>query len=141
MEFTQGFPIVQYADDTLLIMEGCSSQLLHLKTLLEYFALSSGLKVNYSKSTMVPISISEDMALLLAQTFGCTARSLPFIYLGLPLGLTKPKVEDFSPLVSKCERRLISTSTFLSQAGRLEITNAVFTSLPMFFLCIAQDSS
>lgn len=59
--------------------------------------------------------------------------ALPFTYLSLPLGLTKPKVEGFLPLVSRCERRLISMSTFLSQAGRLELTNAVFTSMLMFF--------
>jgi hypothetical protein len=29
----------------------------------------------------------------------------PFTYLGLPMGTTKPKVEHFSPLVSKIERR------------------------------------
>jgi len=31
----------------------------------------------------------------LAQTFGCSKGTLPFTYLGLPLGLTKLKVEDF----------------------------------------------
>lgn len=102
---------------------------------LQDFAASTGLKVNYSKSMMVPINISEQRTHFLAQTFGCSIGSLPFTYLGLPLGLTKPKVEDFTPIVSKCERRLISTSTFLNQAGRLEITNAVFTSLPMIHLC------
>ena len=72
---------------------------------------------------MVPINISEGKLEILARTFGCATGSLPFTYLGLPLGITKPKVEDFLPLVNKCERRLASVSTFLSQAGRLEITN------------------
>jgi len=34
--------------------------------------------------------------------------------------------------VTKCERRLSYTSAFLSQAGRLEVTNSIFTSFPMF---------
>jgi hypothetical protein len=34
-----------------------------------------------------------------------------------------------------CERRLSSISSFLNQTGRLELTNAVFTSLPTFFMC------
>jgi len=38
------------------------------------------------------------------------------------------------PLVSRCERRLVCTSLFLSQAGKLQITNSVFTSLPTFFM-------
>lgn len=116
-------------------MEGCPTQLLHLKQLLQDFAVSTGLKVNYSKSMMVPVNISEQRTHFLAQTFGCSIGPLPFTYLGLPLGLTKPKVEDFTPIVSKCERRLIITYTFLNQAGRLEITNTMFTSMTMFHLC------
>jgi hypothetical protein len=61
---------------------------------------------------------------------------MPFAYLlGLPLGTTKPKVIDFLPLISKCERRLSSTPIYLSQAGRLQMTNVVFSALPTFNLC------
>ena len=95
---------------------------------------SVGLKVNYSKSMLVPINVEENRTSLLAQLFGCVVGSLPFTYLGLPLGLTKPKVIDFLLLVTKCERRLAFTSSFLSQAGRLEVTNSIFTSFPMFFM-------
>jgi hypothetical protein len=129
------FPVIQYADDTLIIMEGCSSQLLFLKTLLGNFSSSTGLRVNFAKSLMIPINIDSDRMNALAQAFGCSIGSLPFTYLGLPLGLSKPKVEEFLPLVSKCERRLASFSTFLSQAGRLQMTNAVLSSLPTFYLC------
>lgn len=114
MSYTQDFPILQYADDTLIIMEGCPTQLSHLKALLGDFATSTGLKVNYSKSMLVPINIAMDKTNLLAQSFGCMVGSLPFTYLGLPLGMTKPNIEDFLPLVSRCERRLVSTSIFLS---------------------------
>jgi hypothetical protein len=48
------FPIVQYADDTFLIMEACPTQLLTLKQLLSTFASDTGLKVNYNKSVMIP---------------------------------------------------------------------------------------
>jgi hypothetical protein len=44
-------------------------------------------------------------------------------------------VADYWPLVSKCERRMVSVSTFLSQAGRLQMTNAVLTALPTFTMC------
>jgi len=87
-------------------MEACSRQLLTLKALLHSFGESTGLKVNYSKSVMVPINIQESKLDHLARTLNCETGKLPFTYLGLPLGLTKPKVIDFSPLVSKCERRV-----------------------------------
>jgi hypothetical protein len=68
----------------------------------------------------------------LANTFNCEVGKLPFTYLGLPLSLTKPKIIDFTPIVNRCERRLVATSAFLSQAGRLEITNSVLSALPTF---------
>lgn len=48
MDFTQDFPIIQYVDDSLVVMEGCHIQHLCLKRLLEDFAIASCLKVNYS---------------------------------------------------------------------------------------------
>jgi hypothetical protein len=115
-------------------MEAFPSQIAALKNILHVFSTSTGLKVNYAKSMLVPINVDEARTNMLAQLFGCAIGSLPFTYLGLPLGLTKPKAIDFLPLVNKCERRLAYTSAFLSQAGRLDVTNSIFTSFPMFFM-------
>lgn len=41
------FPILQYANDSLLIMQADVTQFICLKGLLEAFAQSTGLKVNY----------------------------------------------------------------------------------------------
>jgi hypothetical protein len=57
------FPIIQYADDTLLIMQ-CSRQLLCLKALLKIFAQSTGLRVNFTKSCLLPINLSNEKAAL-----------------------------------------------------------------------------
>lgn len=134
LQCSSDFPILQYVDDTLIIMEGCGAQLFVLKALLQCFSLSTGLKVNFQKSMMVPINVSPEKLTHLARTFGCSTGSLPFTYLGLPMGITKPRVE-FLPIVNKCERRLVSTSLYLSQAGRLQLTNSVFTALPTFSMC------
>ena len=119
-------------------MEACPQQMTALKNILQDFASTTGLKVNFSKSMLIPINLEENRTNLLAQLFGCTVGTLPFTYLGLPLGLTKPKVIDFLPLVNKCERRLSYTSAFLSQAGRLEVTNSIFTAMPMYFMSTFQ---
>jgi len=50
LQYSLDFPILQYADDTLIIMEGCGRQLFTLKALLNSFATSTGLKINFSKS-------------------------------------------------------------------------------------------
>jgi hypothetical protein len=129
------FPIIQYADDTILILEACPRQLFFLKAMLNSFADSTGLHVNYNKSNIYPINVSEQKMAMLANTFHCKVGSLPFTYLGLPLGLKRPNLEAFLPLIQKIERRLASTSIFLSQAGRLQMVNAVFSSLPTFYMC------
>jgi hypothetical protein len=103
--------------------------------MLQSFFDSTRLRVNFNKSFMVPININEEKFNYLVSTFGCAKGSLPFTYLGLPLGITKPRIEEFLPFVTKCERRLVSTSMFLSQAGKLEITNTILTALPTFHLC------
>ena len=92
------FPILQYADDTLIFMRGDLSEPTHLKEILTNFAEASGVRVNYEKSMMIPINIADDRLNLLANSFGCSTGSLPFTYLGLPLSLTKPSVTDFCPL-------------------------------------------
>jgi hypothetical protein len=129
------FPIVQYADDTLLIMQACPTQLLALKDLLQTFASATGLRVNYSKSCLLPINIDDQRLLLLANTFGCAVGTLPFTYLGLPLGTTKPSVQDMSPIVDQIERRLNASARFLDYGGRLTFLTSVLSSLPTHFLC------
>ena len=49
---------------------------------------------------LVPINMEEQAASFLAQSFGCQVGSLPFTYITLPLGTTKPKVIDFLPMVT-----------------------------------------
>jgi hypothetical protein len=114
-------------------MEACPNQLLTLKNLLQSFAASTGLKVNYHKSVMVPLNLSEEKLDQLCTTFQCQKGSLPFTYLGLPLGITKPNIEHFIPLVQRVEKRLTCTSSFLSQGGKLEMVNSVFSSSAIFY--------
>jgi hypothetical protein len=131
----QDFHIVQYADDTLLIMEAYPKQLFFLKAILNSFATSTGLRVNYNKSSMYLINVNPGKMEILSRTFNCQIGSMPFTYLGLPLGLSKPRLQHFLPLIQRIEKRLSCTSNFLSQARRLELVNSVFSALPTFFMC------
>jgi hypothetical protein len=63
------FPIVQYVDDTLVLLQADVKQHLFLKALLHSFAASTGLQVNYRKSHMYPINVSQDKLSHLAATF------------------------------------------------------------------------
>ena len=87
LSYGSDFPVIQYADDTILILEACPRQLFFLKAMLNSFADSTGLHVNCNKSNIYPINVSEQKMALLANTFHCKVGALPFTYLGLPLRL------------------------------------------------------
>jgi hypothetical protein len=105
------FRIIQYTDNTLLILQVDTNQLFFLKALLSNFEESSGLRVNYRKSQMVPINVQPYRMAILVSTFGCQIGSLLFTYLGLPMGTTKPRIEDLTPMMDRIERRLSACST------------------------------
>jgi hypothetical protein len=88
-----GFPVIQYADDTIILMKADQSQLLCLKATLETFAQSTGIRVNYSKSGIVPLNMSQGKVEIMTGVFGYKMQEMPFTYLGLPLGTIKPRVE------------------------------------------------
>jgi hypothetical protein len=94
---------------------------------------STSLKVNYAKSHIVPINVSIEKLNHLAASFQCQG-ALPFTYLGLPLSIYKPTIQECLPLVHKVERRLINTSIFLGQGGKLQLVNSVLSSLPTFYV-------
>ena len=72
---------------------------------------------------------------ILAGTFGCDIGSMPFTYLGLPMGTTKPKIDDFTPMMDRVERRLSACSTWLSYSGRLEMINSGITPITTYAMC------
>ena len=67
--FGGDFPIIQYTDDTLLILPGDARTLFNLKGLLRSFFDSTGLHVNFGKSFLVPINMFESRATHLDRTF------------------------------------------------------------------------
>lgn len=120
---------------TILIMKASQREIFNLKAILQTFTASTGLQVNFQKSCMVPINTTPEEMELMAGTFGCAIGGMPFTYLGLPLGTTKPTVEDHAPIISKMERKLSSTSVFLALAGRVTYINSAVRSMPIYAMC------
>jgi hypothetical protein len=103
LRYTSDFPILQYANDTLLIMEVNSQQLMALKSILNTFANSTGLKVNYAKSNMYHINISQEKLQHLATPVGnfpVLSRSSPIYILGI----------TFEYYQTECPRLLTTTA-------------------------------
>jgi mannosylglycoprotein endo-beta-mannosidase len=129
------FLVIQYADDTLIVLPADAKQLICLKAILHTFSESTGLRVNYQKSNMYPINMDSERLVHFASTLNFKTGSFPFTYLGLPLGITKPTLEYFLPMVSRVDRRLCGIADFLNYGGKLELVKSVLSSLPIFFMC------
>jgi hypothetical protein len=83
---------------------------------------------------MYPIIAAHDKMTILANTFGCDIGTYPFTYLGLPMGTTKPRVEDLTPLMHRV-RRLSACSSWLSYSGRLEMVNSSISPIVTYAMC------
>ena len=102
---------------------------MQLKTLLQMLSQSTRLHVNYSNSSIVPINISNERANYLTKSFGCKTETLPFTYLVLPLGTTKPSVQDLIPIIARIDKKLYGIANFMNYVGRLTYVNSVITVL------------
>ena len=65
-----------YADDIVLFCEANSKQLMYLGWTLMWFEAYSGLKMNLSKSEIIPVGRVDNIEML-ASELGCGVGSLP----------------------------------------------------------------
>lgn len=60
---------------------------------------------------------------------------MPLTYLGLPVGTSRPTIQDLMPLICSAERRLTSTMAMMSYGGKLSWLNSTATSLLIYAMC------
>jgi hypothetical protein len=127
--------ILQYADDTFCIGTASVENLWALKAILRGFEMASGLRVNFGKSCLVGINVSNDFICMASNFLNCRIGHTPFKYLGLPVGANPRLSSTWKPVVDAIKRRLNSWGNkFISLGGRIVLINAVLNSIPVFFL-------
>ncbi|PWA74343.1 reverse transcriptase domain, Reverse transcriptase zinc-binding domain protein [Artemisia annua] len=101
----------------------------NLLRILRCFHLASGLKVNLSKSAIYGVGVDRNEVDWMASTLKCTPGSLPFNYLGLPVGANMSIGCHWSPIIDKVQKRLSSwKARCLSIGGRLTLVKSVLVS-------------
>jgi hypothetical protein len=100
---------------------------------LQVLVATTRIKVNYAKSCLMPVNVDDQTLLNLANTFGCVVDSLPFNFLGLPLGTIRPTIQDLNRIVDQMERRLNNSARFLNFGGRLQLVNSMLSTLSSLF--------
>jgi hypothetical protein len=125
-----------YADDTILFCDADMSQLLYVRMVLNCFEAATGLRVNMSKSEMVPIGEVQNLAEL-AESLCCHLGELPLSYLGMPLGALYKAAAVWNPILEKMEHRLSGwQKLYLSKGGRLTLLRSTLSSLLTYFLSL-----
>jgi hypothetical protein len=126
-------PVLQYANDTLVILRADTGAARRLRLLLRQFERAMELCINYSKSTLVPMHFAPNVLEEIQATLQCKVEGSPQTYLGLPLLAEKLRLAAFAPLIAKVDKYLSRWSTLLlSFGGRLVLLSAVLDALPTF---------
>ena len=99
------YQIIPYADDTIVVLPANKNDLKVFKDILNLYAAFTGLRINFHKLSMIPINMSQEEIVELAAFFECNLGSIPFTYLGLPMGTIRLTIRDMSPLTDRVERR------------------------------------
>nr|GEY71101.1 reverse transcriptase domain, reverse transcriptase zinc-binding domain protein [Tanacetum cinerariifolium] len=95
--------------------------------ILKCFEEVSGLKVNYKKSKVYGLGVSERELLEMARWMGCGIEEFPFTYLGLLIGENMRRVKAWSTVVEKFKNRLAEWKTkTMSFGGRLTLGSGVW---------------
>lgn len=81
----RGCAYLQYADDTIFLIQDNLEQARILKLILTLFELMSSLKINFHKSEVCCFGIAVNRSDLFSEIFTCHAKKLPMVYLGIPI--------------------------------------------------------
>jgi hypothetical protein len=126
---------LQFADDTIILCEKSWANIRAMRAILSLFEDLSGLKVNFSKSQLVGVNIAGSWLSEAAMVLNCKVGSIPFMYLGLPIGGNASRLVFWQPLINKINSRLLGwKSRHLSLGGRLILLKSVLSSLPVYAL-------
>ncbi|GKV53518.1 hypothetical protein SLEP1_g60039, partial [Rubroshorea leprosula] len=125
---------LQFTDDTLIFCKASPDNAWAIKCIFRSFELISGLKVNFFKSSLSGIHVNDEDLSAMADMLNCMVGTIPFKYLGVPVGANSRKVSTWSPIVECLRKRLSSwRCETLSFGGRIILLNAVLSSIPVYY--------
>ncbi|GAU14645.1 hypothetical protein TSUD_97090 [Trifolium subterraneum] len=106
-----------------------------MKAILRWFELVSGLKVNFSKSRLIGVNVASSFMEGAASFLNCKICTIPFVYLGLPIGANPRLTSTWDPVLKTIEKRLSSwKNRYVSLGGSVVLINSVLASIPVFYL-------
>ncbi|XP_019442350.1 PREDICTED: uncharacterized protein LOC109347073 [Lupinus angustifolius] len=110
---------LQYADDTLLIGANSTNNIMVLKSILKCFELASGLRINFHKSQFIGINSDEDFVQMAVHKMFCCVGSVPFKFLGIPVGANPKRIATWWRLLFESHARWVRVirSRYVARMG------------------------
>jgi len=135
LDNTMSMSHLQFDDDTLTIGQKSWLNVRSIRAVLLILEQLSGLKVNFQKSMLTGVNVSDSWLFEAARVLHCRVGAFPFVYLGLPIGGDPRKLDFWRPILTCIISRLSNwKSKFLSFGGRLILLKYVMSSVPVYFL-------
>ncbi|GJZ70613.1 putative RNA-directed DNA polymerase [Tanacetum coccineum] len=128
---------LQYTDDTLIFGEWKESNAINLMRIMECVKQASGLKTNSNKTKVYGIGVQNGEIEDFANRMGISPGKMPFMYLGIPIGVNMKIVDSWKIIVEKFKKRLGNGKTkMISFGGRLTLVKSVLGSLALYFFSL-----
>lgn len=89
-----GLTHLQYADDTVIMIDRDNESIRNIKFILYCFEMMSGLQINYEKREVIVIGTSKQDQLEVAKMLNCKEGSFPMNYLGIPISNSTIRAAD-----------------------------------------------
>ncbi|KAJ9704079.1 hypothetical protein PVL29_005387 [Vitis rotundifolia] len=125
-----------FADDTIIFCEAKIEYLSSLSWILVWFEATSRLRINLSKSELIPVGEVDDVEKM-AVELGCKVGSLPSVYLGLPLGAHHKASSMWDGMEERMRKKLaLWKRQYISKGGRLTLIKSTLTSIPIYQLSL-----
>ena len=103
----------------------------YLSWLLMWFDATSGLKVNFAKSEIIPVERVDNVEAL-ALEIGCKIGVLPSFYLSLSLGAHHNSVTIWDNIEERFQKKLaLWKRQYISKGGRLTLLRSTLSRLPI----------
>ena len=134
--------MLQYADDTLFFCKANTKSIFNIKAILQCFELSYGLRVNFSKSRIGGLGLSQLSLRSFATILNCDVMASPFVYLGLPVNGSHKRIDFWKRVIEKVHVRLSRwKGKCLSLAWRICLIKSVLSAIPIFFMSLSKMPS
>ena len=125
-----------FSDDTIIFCEARKEYLTSLSWILAWFEAASGLRINLAKSELIPIREVEEIEEMTME-LGCKVRTLPSVYLGLPLGAHHKAISMWDGVEERMRRRLaLWKRQYISKGRRIILIKSTLANIPIYQLSL-----